>query len=241
MDAGQSQLFNSNVTGGTPPYSYQWYLNGALVSGATNPTWTFTPTSVGSYTIYAKVIDRLGMQATSNTATVAVLIHDVAITDVRSSKTVVGRGYSVKINVTAANQGNYTETFNVTAYANTTIVGTLFTNITLTSGRSTAITFTWNTTGDPYGSYTIKVQVALAPSETNTANNTFVYGIIKVTIPGDIDGEGYVGPRNLGILGANYGSYAGYPNYNPNADITGAGYVGSRDLGILGANYGKYV
>jgi outer membrane protein assembly factor BamB len=166
-------------------------------------------------------------------------VHDVAVTSVVPSKTVVGRGYSVKINVTAADPGTYTETFNVTAYANTTIIATL-TNITLTSGNSKTITFTWNTTGVPYGSYIIKVQVALAPSETNTASNTFVYGIVKVTIPGDIDGGGYVGARDLGLLGAAYGSYPRSPNWNPNADIDGKGYVGPRDLGLLGANYGKY-
>jgi hypothetical protein len=69
---GQSQLFTSSVTGGASPYTYQWYLNGAPVSCATKPTWTFTPTSAGSYTVYVKVTDSAGMHATSNTATVTV-------------------------------------------------------------------------------------------------------------------------------------------------------------------------
>jgi parallel beta-helix repeat protein len=42
---------------------------------------------------------------------------NIAVTNV-TSKTVVDQGYSLKINVTAANQGDYTETFNVTAYYN---------------------------------------------------------------------------------------------------------------------------
>jgi len=45
-------------------------------------------------------------------------IHNVAITDVKSSKTVGGQGCSTSINVTAANQGNYEETFNVTGSIN---------------------------------------------------------------------------------------------------------------------------
>jgi hypothetical protein len=69
---GQCRLFTSSVTGGTSPYKYQWYLNGTAVSGATKPTWTFAPTSAGSYTVYVKVTDSDGMQATSNTATVTV-------------------------------------------------------------------------------------------------------------------------------------------------------------------------
>jgi hypothetical protein len=70
MDVGQSQLFNSTVSGGTLPYKYQWCLNETAVSGATSSTWTFTPTSAGSYTVYSNVTDSLGAQATSNTATV---------------------------------------------------------------------------------------------------------------------------------------------------------------------------
>ena len=42
-------------------------------------------------------------------------VHDVAVTNVAPSKTVVGQGFSATINVTVANQGDYTETFNVTA------------------------------------------------------------------------------------------------------------------------------
>jgi len=72
MDVGQSQLFTSTVSGGTSPYSYQWFLNGAPVSGATNPTWTFTPTSSGSYTVYLRVTDNVGVSTDSNIATVTV-------------------------------------------------------------------------------------------------------------------------------------------------------------------------
>jgi PKD repeat protein/KaiC/GvpD/RAD55 family RecA-like ATPase len=72
LDVGQSKLFTSSVSGGTSPYSYQWYLNGVLVSGATNTEWTFTPSSAGSYSVYLKVTDNVAEQATSNTAAVTV-------------------------------------------------------------------------------------------------------------------------------------------------------------------------
>ena len=72
MDVGQSQLFTSSVSGGTSPYSYQWYLNGDPVSGATGSTWTFTPSSAGSFTVYLRVTDAVGAVATSNTVPITV-------------------------------------------------------------------------------------------------------------------------------------------------------------------------
>lgn len=40
-------------------------------------------------------------------------MHDIAVTDVKPLKTVVGQGYNVNINTTITNLGDYTETFNV--------------------------------------------------------------------------------------------------------------------------------
>ena len=72
MDVGQSQLFTSTVSGGTPHYAYQWYLDDIAVLGATSRDWSFTPTSTGSYTIYLNVTDYVDVTAKSNVASVTV-------------------------------------------------------------------------------------------------------------------------------------------------------------------------
>jgi hypothetical protein len=182
MDVDQSQLFTSTVSGGTSPYSYQWYLNDAPVSGATDANWTFISSSAGSYAVYVNATDNVGVQATSNIAIVTVKFHDVAVTNVASSKTVVGQGFSATINVTVANQGGQTETFNVTAYANATVIG--LENVTLTAGSSATVTFTWDTTGFTKGNYTISAYAWPVPGETNTVDNTFVDGWVVVTSHG---------------------------------------------------------
>ena len=107
-------------------------------------------------------------------------IHDIAVTNVVPSKTVVGQGYSLNINVTAANQGDYAETFNVTVYANTTSIATQ--TVTLESGDSTTITFTWNTSGFAKGNYTISAYAQPVSGETDTADNTFIDGIVVVAV-----------------------------------------------------------
>lgn len=72
---GQSVTFTSTVNGGVTPYTYQWYLNGSAVTGATSSTWTFAPTSlqpIGKYIVYLIVTDSLAYSAQSNLATVTV-------------------------------------------------------------------------------------------------------------------------------------------------------------------------
>jgi hypothetical protein len=65
--------------------------------------------------------------------------YDIAVTNVTPLKTIAGQGYTMNINITVANQGEFTETFNVTLYANTTTIETR--QITLTSLNSTTITY----------------------------------------------------------------------------------------------------
>jgi len=69
---GQSVAFTSTVSGGYTPYSYQWYLDAAPVSGATSNTWTFTPTTSGIYYVYLKVTDAKANTAQSDAARIAV-------------------------------------------------------------------------------------------------------------------------------------------------------------------------
>jgi hypothetical protein len=68
INAGQALIFTSVVTGGYEPYSYQWYLNSAPVSGATSLTWTFAPSASGIYYVYLKVTDAANNTVQSDTA-----------------------------------------------------------------------------------------------------------------------------------------------------------------------------
>ena len=75
MDVGQSTIFTSNVSGGTGLYSYQWYLNGTLVSGATGPTHAFAPSANGSVSVYLVVNDSATIPASAMSNTVTVLVN----------------------------------------------------------------------------------------------------------------------------------------------------------------------
>ncbi|MEM2738568.1 MAG: PKD domain-containing protein [Candidatus Bathyarchaeia archaeon] len=60
-------------SGGYTPYSYQWYLDGIPISGATSDTWNFTPTESGIFYIQLKVTDANGNTAQSETARVTAI------------------------------------------------------------------------------------------------------------------------------------------------------------------------
>ena len=77
MAVSESQVFTSNVTGGNSPYTFQWYLNGTPILGATNSSWTFSPISSGSYSVSLEVIDSLGAFVTSTSASVTAAVPPV--------------------------------------------------------------------------------------------------------------------------------------------------------------------
>jgi hypothetical protein len=138
-----------------------------------------------------------------------------------------------------ADQGDFTESFNVTVFANTTSIASQ--NVTLSSGESTGITFTWNTTAFAYGKYTVSAYAWLVSGEINTANNNFTAGTVYLGVPGDLNGDGTVDIYDAILLAAAYGSTPGTPNWNPNADINGDGIVDIYDAIILAGNFGQHV
>jgi hypothetical protein len=172
----------------------------------------------------------LPFSTVNSTVTISVR-HEIAGTSVVSSKTIVGQGYSVNISVSVADLGSYVETFNVTAWANAAIIGTQI--VTLASGNSSTITFTWNTKGFPYGNYTI------------SANTTLAYATpflkapaqIEVTIPGDVDGNRVVNILDVVKITSIYGMKQGNPKFNPNCDIDGDGKITILDVVTCTSHY----
>ncbi|MCJ7424386.1 S8 family serine peptidase [Candidatus Bathyarchaeota archaeon] len=183
-------------------------------------------------------------------AVFSVGIHDVAVTDVRPFKTVIGQGYSPDINVTMGNQGNFAETFNVSVYANTTEIGAK--TITLTSGGSVDITFFWNTTGFAYGNYTVSAYAWPVQGETNASDNYLTGGWVVVAMIGDLTGgtpnswdfvpDGKVDTKDVSIVARCFGSY---PDcllpliWLPNCDIDNNQKIDVADVATVARHFGN--
>jgi outer membrane protein assembly factor BamB len=255
LDAAKGTLVWRYLTGGPIVHSSPAVVGGGVVYiGSTDdkvyaldaakgtPVWSYTtgsvvdssPVVVGGVVYVGSWDDKVYAIGLSPSP-------DVAVTGVMSSKTVVGQNFSMSISVTVANQDNRAETFKVTAYANganATFIASQ--NVTLSSGLSAIITFVWDTTGFAKGNYTISAYAWPVQGETYTADNNCTGGTVYVVIPGDINGDGAVGPLDLGIMGAAWGAFTEESNYNANADINDDDSVGPLDLGIIGAHWGEF-
>jgi parallel beta-helix repeat protein len=174
-------------------------------------------------------------------------IHAIAVQDVEAfpvGKTVVGQGFTVRVNVTVINQGHFVETFNVTAYANTAVIKTLE-NITLSSEDLTTVTLVWNTSGFTRGNYTLSAVAGAVPGEAYTADNSLADGVILVSFVGDVNHDGKVRVDDVLAVASRYGTnYGGPPNsigfyYSANCDITDDLKIRVDDVLAAATHYGQ--
>jgi hypothetical protein len=181
------------------------------------------------------------------------LVHDVCVNDVKSAKTIIGQSKpplwtcAGNITVTVQNQGNFTESFPVTLYANLTVIGTQNVN-NLLSGVSKNLTFVWTTTNTTtMGNYTIRAYATpIAGLETNTTNNNYVDGIVHVGLAGNIDYPGgggggkLVDMIDLWLIQGKFGAIIGDARYVPNYDIDNDGKIQMIDMWITQKNFGQF-
>lgn len=178
--------------------------------------------------------------------------HDVAVTSIVPYKTVVGEGNCVNTTVTVANWGNNPETFNVTAYDNTSAIASF--NLTFGSGASRNITFLWNTSGIAHGNYSLSAFAAPVIGETNIANNNLTGRWVTVAGEGDLTGgttngldfmpDGQVNMKDVGVVARFF--MQPIPPAPSNCDITGTstgvpdGLINMRDVGAVAKHFGEH-
>jgi hypothetical protein len=166
--------------------------------------------------------------------------HDIAITGITSTKTVVGEGFACPIDIIVRNMGTEDETnIQITVYANTTVIG-IQTIFSLARGNFTTLSFAWNTSGFTKGGYTISASATPVPSETDTADNALgADECVCISIPGDVDCDRDVDLYDAVKLLVRYGAKKDQPEYDPNCDIDGDGHIDLYDAVMLLTHYGQ--
>jgi len=124
----QTVAFNASLStpdGGTITNYYWNFGDGTNNTGA---IVAHSYTTGGNYTVSLTITDSEGLGDTENKSlivqTAPVYIHDVNVLNVIPSATEVDLGQVVNITVVVRNEGNATETFNVTIYYDNNIIGT---------------------------------------------------------------------------------------------------------------------
>jgi len=156
IDLGQQVSFSSTVSGGTPPPSYQWYLNGSAVSGATSSGWIFTSASVGYYQVYVNVTDSSSTRVKSNVA--GVTVNPALSVSIQPASSVIILGQSVNFSSTVSGG---TTPYSYKWYLNDTEV-------------SGATSPSWAFTPTSTGYYLVSLKVTDAASATKLSNEADV-------------------------------------------------------------------
>ena len=206
-----------------------------------NTTWTHTFNTTPELQYYS--FDKLWITGFIN---VQAGVHDVAVTNVTSAKSVICQGCVGNVRVTVENQGDFAETFNVTAYANTTAFGE--TTVALPPLTSTDIVFQLNATGFSKGNYTLKAEADNVPGETDTADNTYIDGWVIISMIGDITGptgypDGECDMRDISLISRHFGQTV--PPGCVKCDLTGPtlgvpdGFIDMRDISLVARHFGQ--
>jgi hypothetical protein len=107
-----------------------------------------------------------------------IIIHDIAIVNVKTSSNIVFIGDLLQINVSIINKGTAIETFNVEVYYNLSLIEIRTIN-NFEPGAYQTLIFVWNTSMMSEGVYQIS---AFAPliNDDNILDNQFVNGLVQV-------------------------------------------------------------
>lgn len=131
---------------------------------------------------YSKLGDPEGIEIQHVTASGSVETwpRNISIIDVLPSASEPYVGQIVDIAVAVGNEGNYTETFNLTAFYNNNSIETK-TVAGMSPFSQTIIMFKWDTIGlVPDTNYTMKAEASMLTGETNTTDNVFVDGEVRL-------------------------------------------------------------
>ena len=166
--------------------------------------------------------------------------YDVAVKNVTSSSTLTYQGYDRQVQVKVRNEGLQSATFTVTAYYDSTPIGTQ-TVTSLAPNTDEILDFPWDTTGVPYGYYILSATASAVPGEEDLTDNFLTGDAVMMTIPGDVNGDHVVDLFDAASISAHW--YPGPPigplGYDITPDINNDGAVNILDAAIVSSRWGQ--
>lgn len=237
FDASGSQPNGGSIV------SYAWDFGDGSGNTSSVSTMKHTYLSPGDYNVTLTVTDNEGL---SETVWAMIIIlpgvqHDIALMSVTTNTPHEYAGRVVNITITARNNGEVTESFDLKAYRNSTLIGTIHVT-NLASGEETIVIVHWNTSYLIAGqNWTIKGE-AVVVGDVTPADNVLVDGQVYIKMIGDVNADGTVDIFDIAAGALAFGSVEGESNWNPQADIAAEfGLVDVLDLVAILLHFGEAV
>ena len=167
LDIPQSITLTATVSGGTSPYTYQWYNDTttlSAISGATSSTYTVVSGATGTFEYFVSVTD--AHPTTVNSTNVTIVVNSALLANpITPASPVIDNGQSITL---TANPSGGTTPYTYQWYSGTSSTCSSDTAI---SG-ATSSTYTASPTSSTYYCYTVN-DSATTP-ETNTSATDFI-------------------------------------------------------------------
>jgi len=249
----QTLLFTSNVTGGIGPYSFQWFLNNTVVSGATSNSWTFSSMINATYAVYLNVTDQNGTVAESNTPVVTVTTQTppppsgvLAEVDIEpQTLNLRSHGKWITCHIELPGGFDVADVNVSTVRLNGTIPAEPKPVAIGDHGKGgipdlmvkfdrTAVSELILSEGLMAGNVTFTVT-------GNLTDGTSFHGsvVIRVRMPGDVNVDGKVDGRDIALVAKAFGSCPGNPRWNGLVDENEDNKIDGKDIVPIAINFGK--
>jgi hypothetical protein len=170
--------------------------------------------------------------------------HDIGITSFQA-KTVVGQGEPLHMRIGVVNYGIFGETFKLECHASLSMIASQTVWLPLAERNSTTLNLTWSTAGFARGSYALFANVTVLQGEIDTADNSFTYGVVRVSFVGDVNGDGKVRVDDVLAVAQRFGANLGGPPngngfyYDANCDINDDAKIRVDDVLATAQNFGQ--
>lgn len=175
--------------------------------------------------------------------------HNIAVSDAEVARFKVRMGELLEVTCTIENCGSVEENVLLSYGQNNSNVWTApeylepailhSENVTVAAGSGFYHVYSWDTSNEVPGLYSISIHAHLVPDETDASDNTYLVNAVMIVSPADVDANGKINIADLLITAKAYGSTPEDPDWNREADTNNDDIINVMDLFLIAKVFGE--